>query len=677
MAQDWLTWQATAAANLREARRKNGRLGSKKSRSGCLTCKTRRVKCDEVKPECDRCRSTGRKCDGYSGSQKSDKTNNSLIRSQFSQSLGLRDGDRRRFDFFLSWTAPRLAGSLDKEFWCGHVLRLAHAEPLVLDSLLAISTLYEHPQYLVSFHPPTNVSPRSGKIAALQMAHPSHPQPPDEHHTSALRLYNRAIRSVKQRMEDGTGTPLIALLSCVLFICIEVIRDNVFGALSLFTRGSGLLREFGAQIEADEKGNGLLTLIKSMFSRLGILAATFGHPRPMEFPLELVANGEYDAFSNMTEARAALFALISSSHAFFQDCNTWNESLMLALNEDGARESPFTISEPDLTLPAVFDTKFSEIPKPSTGSELLLATTCPKVDEKLDMFELGGYVENAADGLADLFEQQRLRDQMDSLSTGKTAEFQEFGNLPERQRELQKRLSQWFDAFQGELIPDRTNRNKRDQIDCPTILHLERHYRANLQRFPVPIRQTAQTEPETASYLLMYYHTASVWLSTRLNPIQMAFDEQKYHFEELVRHAEVYVKAKAIEKPTFTFEVGAVPPLYFTATKCRIPSLRRRALDLITRAPRKECMWGAESTAELVARLIAIEEAELGLPVPDCSGWCATVANIDDSISPLEEMRVHNVELLKNKSTGTFEVRITRYAEVNGRLRKRVEEVPI
>ena len=36
-----------------------------KSRSGCETCKARRVKCDESRPECKRCVSFGRRCGGY------------------------------------------------------------------------------------------------------------------------------------------------------------------------------------------------------------------------------------------------------------------------------------------------------------------------------------------------------------------------------------------------------------------------------------------------------------------------------------------------------------------------------------------------------------------------------------------------------------------------------------
>lgn len=37
----------------------------RRSRTGCLTCKTRRVKCDERKPACERCESANVECAGY------------------------------------------------------------------------------------------------------------------------------------------------------------------------------------------------------------------------------------------------------------------------------------------------------------------------------------------------------------------------------------------------------------------------------------------------------------------------------------------------------------------------------------------------------------------------------------------------------------------------------------
>ncbi|OAA63096.1 Zn(2)-C6 fungal-type DNA-binding domain protein [Cordyceps fumosorosea ARSEF 2679] len=41
-----------------------------KTRTGCITCRIRRVKCDEAKPMCNRCMTSGRMCDGYKNPPK-------------------------------------------------------------------------------------------------------------------------------------------------------------------------------------------------------------------------------------------------------------------------------------------------------------------------------------------------------------------------------------------------------------------------------------------------------------------------------------------------------------------------------------------------------------------------------------------------------------------------------
>lgn len=37
----------------------------RKTKGACRTCKVRKVKCDEGRPCCNRCQSTGRICEGY------------------------------------------------------------------------------------------------------------------------------------------------------------------------------------------------------------------------------------------------------------------------------------------------------------------------------------------------------------------------------------------------------------------------------------------------------------------------------------------------------------------------------------------------------------------------------------------------------------------------------------
>ena len=209
----------------------------------------------------------------------------------------------------------------------------------------------------------------------------------------------------------------------------------------------------------------------------------------------------------------------------------------------------------------------------------------------------------------------------------------------------------------------------RNVVECESTL--------KLTKFIVLRKQIERSDPETLSYLLMYYHSTFIWFSTRLNPAQKVFDKLTPHFEETVRHAEIYIKSKAVERPTFTIEVGAVPMLFITAITCRIPSLRRRALDLMSRAPRKECIFGAYSTAEVACRLIEVEEEGLGHPAPDLTGRCALVT-VDDTKLPREEKRVHpHWELRRSKTSPSYEIRITRYSEVDGRFKRNDEIVPL
>lgn len=62
----------------------------------------------------------------------------------------------------------------------------------------------------------------------------------------------------------------------------------------------------------------------------------------------------------------------------------------------------------------------------------------------------------------------------------------------------------------------------------------------------------------------------------------------------------------------FTFEMGVVPPFYFVAIKCRVPSIRRAAISLLeTTVPRGEGIWIASLYMAVAKRIIQIEEEDL------------------------------------------------------------------
>ncbi|KAK6849583.1 hypothetical protein PG990_001482 [Apiospora arundinis] len=65
-------------------------------------------------------------------------------------------------------------------------------------------------------------------------------------------------------------------------------------------------------------------------------------------------------------------------------------------------------------------------------------------------------------------------------------------------------------------------------------------------------------------------------------------------------------------KPSFSADLGIVPPLFVVATKCRDPFIRRKAIQLLRSSSRREGMWDSELTARIGMWIAAIEEEDTG-----------------------------------------------------------------
>jgi hypothetical protein len=82
--------------------------------------------------------------------------------------------------------------------------------------------------------------------------------------------------------------------------------------------------------------------------------------------------------------------------------------------------------------------------------------------------------------------------------------------------------------------------------------------------------------------------------------------------------------------PHFTFEIGLIPPLYFTAINCRHLLLRRKAVALLRQGSRREGLRDAEPMARVAERVIKLEENNLEAGT---DGW------------PEEKGRIHDVAI--------------------------------
>lgn len=81
-------------------------------------------------------------------------------------------------------------------------------------------------------------------------------------------------------------------------------------------------------------------------------------------------------------------------------------------------------------------------------------------------------------------------------------------------------------------------------------------------------------------------------------------------------------------KPSFSADLGIVPPLFVVATKCRDPEVRRQAIQLLMSSSRREGMWDSELIARIGMWIMAIEEEE-----PDSNGTPRGSIGLINSVS--------------------------------------------
>ena len=172
----------------------------------------RRVKCDETKPDCIRCTSTGRKCDGYPPIEKindnsvvstrpSSTCHISLVRN-LSDTIPGDERERRCFYFFCNQTVPQVTGFFESKFWQRLLLQTTRCEPAVRHAVVALASVHERFEVAGSVSSDYEASVEGG---------------------FALQQYNKAINQLVGPIStQGQQAADVCLICCILFACLEV-----------------------------------------------------------------------------------------------------------------------------------------------------------------------------------------------------------------------------------------------------------------------------------------------------------------------------------------------------------------------------------------------------------------------------------------------------------------------
>ena len=245
---------------------KRSRQSASKVRTGCNTCKARRVKCDEAEPVCRRCAIGRRTCE-YSvirpARQSRPVMTIYLAPAQSQPSFFTND---QGLAFFHGNLAATLDGQFGSDFWGKLVLQLSHSEDSIRHSVSAISAIYQDVEASLR-HP-----------AGYVKANPE-----------GQRRWNRAVKSLTARIQTHPDSHLVPLICCLLFTCIELLWGNDQASLMHAQNGFNMLSSVRGNLgDAPHKRSALSSSeqqaieehIVPMFSRLSVLCALAGKMNP-------------------------------------------------------------------------------------------------------------------------------------------------------------------------------------------------------------------------------------------------------------------------------------------------------------------------------------------------------------------------------------------------------------
>ena len=181
----------------------------------------------------------------------------------------------------------------------------------------------------------------------------------------------------------------------------------------------------------------------------------------------------------------------------------------------------------------------------------------------------------------------------------------------------------------------------------------QQHLLSQLAKLSVAFSLFRASKPTAAPehhmhVLQMYLHAQQIWISTALSTSETAYDDHLASFSAIVPLAASFLEAEQTmprqpfqsrsvvasfgappgfarsaqnsSAANFTFETHVIPPLYYVATKCRHPLIRRSALDLLRKNPeRRENLWRASIMGSIAAHVVEVEErwAERSTPPTD------------------------------------------------------------
>ncbi|KAJ2901213.1 uncharacterized protein MKZ38_002119 [Zalerion maritima] len=519
----------------------------------------------------------------------------------------LSELDIRSLDFFRSIAGPALGGVFEGEFWNYVVLQLGHQEPAVRTALVAVSDLFED-LYVDNRRRRRQIQhgeSSSGGIGGAARA-PS---------AAAMQKYNAAIRQA-----SSVSDPMVMLVACILFVCIECLLGNKHVAITHCRHG------------------------------ILILNTEYGDISTADSALSLVPGSAPAAPSDDSDSSSS-----DHSHLHRPPRGAPGQSSL-----SWVRDNIVPVMQRMAIFPYFFGGTVSNFPAISEG-----LVTPSAADASWARHHALGSVPEAQLAMDKLMARAiRFIRCTDDYRLGPLSGAETPAEMVREQREIAGELEAWAAAVET---------LKKAQMTADGNM-----YGTTQGQGWEP------TEAKAMNILMMRYHVSRTWVLTSLEKSETIFDEFTPSFRSIItlaREIEVIQTGKRAasspspaaaareggiveddasahdQRPPFVFEMGVLPLLYFTLMKCRILSLRVAALALIKDlAADREGLWDARTMWSIGRDVVKFEHGIAELPPPPLPAAAETAKEegavaVDEDEIPAQGKRLWENMLLDETET--------------------------
>ncbi|KAJ5509239.1 hypothetical protein N7527_011382 [Penicillium freii] len=371
-----------------------------------------------------------------------------------------------------------------------------------------------------------------------------------------LQQYNKAIQHLRTNTTNNGYSLRVALITCMLFITLEYMRGQYQMGCAHLQYGMKLLSDISATRSPSSMMPTILppeedfayNALVDAYSRLGIQSAMFGH---MPSHMYLVTTDPQtaslpDTFTSLLEARRSLDDLLSRVHCLKNHYH------------DHASQTP-TSNQQMLNTQSKILADLSLWRETYTLSVARLETN--KIPGK---YELGYLL-------------LRVHHEMATIMASVCL-------LPD-EAESELIFDRYIDSF------TRIMTGFLDIWKCWSAAAFHGNDISKIPSASDELKATFQSFKEVSD----------------MNTI---LEDSLLDLVENPSIVNYYMQALDCTSDGFTVDMGYIPPIYYTAIKCRVPRIRRQAVRALRAAPHREGLWNGSLLADVVEEIIRVEEGD-------------------------------------------------------------------